>query len=65
MSTEFYVGKDYPSLCDPCKTAVDDAAMLLGEGVGGDTDDPEAPLMFAGDHGWFCAGRGTYCSHPK
>ena len=53
---KFLTGKDYPWLCEKCKDAVDTSAIYLREG-GADTDDPEAPLMFAADHNWLCSGR--------
>jgi hypothetical protein len=51
---EFYTGKDYPHLCDKCKATIDQCVDLVQEGE--DTDDNEAPLMFAGDHRLMCGG---------
>ncbi len=48
-------GKDYDYLCSRCRTAVDDMVELILEGP--DSDDPEAPLMAAGDLELFCNGR--------
>jgi len=53
---DFLVGKDYPHVCQACKDAVDRAADFL-KNFGPDTDDPEAPMMYAADHGWLCGGR--------
>ncbi len=50
---EFLTGKDYPWVCEKCRAAID-AAALLFEGDQEDTDDNEAPLMYAGDHGMLC-----------
>ncbi len=52
---EFLTGKDYPELCGKCRAAID-AAALLFEGDQEDTDDNEAPLMYAGDHRMLCGG---------
>lgn len=57
--TEFLLGKDYPRLCEPCRAAVDEAAFLL-KALGPDTEeDPEAPLLQAGDLKLLCGG--CYC----
>lgn len=45
-------GRDYPHLCEKCRDAIDKAWELYTSGVMPDTDDPEAPIMYAGDHGW-------------
>lgn len=48
----FLSGKDYPYLCTKCQLAVDNAFELFVLGLMPDTDDPEAPMMYAWDHGW-------------
>ena len=48
-------GKDYPHVCELCRSAVDDAAMLLADGIDDAyMDDEEAPMMYAYDRGWLC-----------
>ena len=49
------IGKDYPHLCEVCRAAIDDMAMLYGED-GPDTDDEEAACMAAYDANMFCGG---------
>jgi hypothetical protein len=51
---EFLTGKDYPHLCPACQIAVDNCLDLVM--FGSDTDDPEAPCMYAYDHNMFCGG---------
>ena len=57
--TQFYTGKDYPYLCNGCKATVDQCVELIQ--MGEDTDDNEAPLMFAGDHRLMCGGHACEC----
>ena len=56
---KFYTGKDYPHLCDGCKATIDQCVDLVQEGE--DTDDNEAPLMFAYDHKLMCGGHQCEC----
>ena len=51
---DFLTGKDYPHLCDVCKSAIDSCLDLIL--FGSDTDDVEAPIMYAGDHNLMCGG---------
>jgi hypothetical protein len=53
----FLHGKDYPWVCPKCQAIVDQVAQLYEEGDMEDTDDNEAPMMYAGDHGLLCGGR--------
>jgi hypothetical protein len=50
----FLTGKDYPWICEQCKTMVDQCVDLVRMGT--DTDDDEAPIMFAYDHKLMCGG---------
>ena len=63
---QFYTGKDYPHLCNGCKAMVDQCVDLVQ--MGADTDDNEAPIMFAYDHALMCGGRECECDcsigHP-
>lgn len=58
-------GKDYGHLCETCRAAIDQAAGILPEiepwGRFLQPDDPEAPMMFALDHGWLCGGHECDC----
>jgi hypothetical protein len=58
-------GKDYPHLCDTCRAAIDQAALLLGED-GPDVADEniEAPIDFVYDHAMYCGGHETACYQP-
>jgi hypothetical protein len=70
---EFYTGKDYPRLCDRCKSGIDECAeeiearISLGDEdmVSGrvrlEFDDSEAPSMLAYDRGLFCGGHECAC----
>lgn len=53
---DFLTGEDYPHVCQTCRDAVDRAADFL-KNFGPDTDDSEAPMVYASDHGWLCGGR--------
>ena len=59
LETHFYMGKDYPHLCDGCKATIDQCVELVQTGA--DTDDNEAPLMFAYDHKLMCGGHECEC----
>ena len=50
----FLVGKDYGHLCSRCQSAIDLCIEIVLEGP--DTDDEEAPFMFAADHMLLCGG---------
>ena len=50
----FLVGKDYPELCETCRSAIDSVVEQVMEGP--DTEDQESPLLFAGDHRLMCGG---------
>jgi hypothetical protein len=56
---KFYTGKDYPHLCNGCKTMVDQCVEAVE--IGPDTDDNEAPIMLAGDMGLLCGGGDCDC----
>jgi hypothetical protein len=57
----YYVGKDYGDICGRCRAAIDDAALYVIAMQDCDVEfDAEAPLLFAGDHGWLCGG--SYCA---
>jgi hypothetical protein len=56
---EFYTGKDYPHLCSKCQQTIDDCVALVH--IGADTDDNEAPIMFAYDHKLMCGGHECEC----
>jgi len=49
------MGDDYPHLCRRCRAAVDFAALAYKE-EGPDTDDAEAPLLWASDNDMLCGG---------
>ena len=53
---EYLTGKDYEGICPRCKRAIDDAHMLIVDGIVGEdyTDDNEGPSMLAYDNKWFC-----------
>tara|TARA_Y100000034_G_scaffold107366_1_gene136846 strand:- start:220 stop:411 length:192 start_codon:yes stop_codon:yes gene_type:complete len=53
---EYLTGKDYKWLCDRCKAAIDDAHMLIIDGIVGEEyiDDNEGPSMLAYDKKWLC-----------
>ena len=53
-TVKFYTGKDYPELCDRCRATIDKCVTLVK--FGEDTDDNEAPAMFAYDHNLMCGG---------
>jgi hypothetical protein len=53
----FRQGKDYPWVCPECQAVVDQVAQIYEEGHMEDTDDDEAPMMYAGDHSLLCGGR--------
>ena len=55
----FLTGKDYPWLCEQCKAMVDQCVDLVRMGT--DTDDDEAPIMFAYDHKLMCGGHECEC----
>lgn len=58
-------GKDYPHLCEKCRSAIDQAAQILPEwepwGPMYDPEDIEVPFMFAYDHAWLCGGHECDC----
>jgi hypothetical protein len=70
---EFLTGKDYPWLCEGCRSAVDQCAEEMavrvswsdGDVVSGrlliDLADQEAPMMLVGDRGMFCGGHECGC----
>lgn len=68
MSTqgaEFLTGKDYPHLCASCRSAIDQAAMLLTEDAPDVADENiEAPIDFVYDHAMYCGGHETACHNP-
>lgn len=45
---------EYPHLCPDCQRMIKAVAEALQEGP--DTDDPEAPAMYAYDHNMYCGG---------
>jgi hypothetical protein len=49
---EFLTGKDYPHLCQGCRSMVDLCVEAVREGP--DADEEEAPLMLARDNGLLC-----------
>jgi len=51
---KYLTGKDYDHLCSRCQAAIDACLPIVIEGP--DTDDIEAPFMFAADHGMLCGG---------
>mgnify|MGYP003152029269 CR=1 FL=1 len=55
----FYTGKDYPDLCNKCRTTIDKCVDLVH--MGADTDDKEAPAMYAYDNKLFCGGHDCEC----
>jgi hypothetical protein len=61
--TEVYTGKDYPHVCATCQAAIDACAMVAEFVADPDPDDPEAPLMLAGDRGMLCGG--SYCANRR
>ena len=56
---KFYTGKDYPHMCEKCRSMIDQCVELVT--MGPDTDDNEAPLMFAADHKLLCGGGTCEC----
>ena len=56
---KFYAGNDYPHLCNGCKAMVDQCVDMVQ--MGADTDDEEAPIMFAYDHKLMCGGYECEC----
>ncbi len=49
----YLAGKDYPWLCDQCKSAINNAALVSSTDEQY-TDDPEGPAMFVYDNGLYC-----------
>ena len=58
-SVGFLSGDDYPDLCPECRSAVNQIFEMLPEM--GDTDDPEAAMMIAGDRKLLCGEGGVSC----
>lgn len=48
-------GESYQHLCPICRQSIDNCVTIVEEGP--DTDDPEAPMMYASDHNMLCGGR--------
>lgn len=46
---------DY-NLCDDCSRTLKSVASMYASDLLGDTDDPEAPLMYCSDHNMLCGG---------
>ena len=61
----YYGGKDYPWLCSECQHAVDDALQLFVDGLMPDTDDEEAPCMYAYDAGWLHSSKNQKCDEGE
>ena len=55
IDMQYLKGKDYDNLCKMCQRAIDDCLTIVS--IGPDTDDTEAPYMFAADNGFLCGGR--------
>jgi len=53
-TAKLLTGRDYPHLCSVCQAIVTQCVELVQEGP--DTEDPEAPLLLAGDRGLLCGG---------
>ncbi len=53
---KYLTGKDYPHLCKSCRNSIDDAHMLIVDGLADEsyTIDNEGPTMMAYDKRWFC-----------
>ena len=51
----YLTGKDYTWLCDNCQKVIDQAHMLIVDGLASDiyADDNEGPCMLAHDKGLF------------
>ena len=56
MGTQFLTSRDYPHLCDACKTTLDQIAQIFVDDLLGDTDDEEAPAMYMYDNALYCGG---------
>ncbi len=52
---KYLTGKDYPWLCDNCQKVIDQAHMLIVDGLTSDiyADDNEGACMLAYDKGLF------------
>jgi len=55
-------GNDYPWVCEQCQAIIDSIRQMYLEDQLGDTDDPEAAIMFAYDHRMMCGGHS--CANP-
>ena len=53
---KYLTSEDYGDLCEFCKKAIDDAHMLIIEGLVEEQYiiDNEGPSMLAYDQNWFC-----------
>jgi hypothetical protein len=54
--TEFLAPETYKDLCPKCRATLARITDLFVLGLMPDTDDPEAPCMYMGDHNLFCQG---------
>lgn len=62
MAVKFLTGKDYPNLCSSCQKVITDAAQLLTE-TEPETENTEAPIMYAYHNRLFCGGH--CCLDPE
>ena len=55
---KYLTSEDYGDMCEFCKKAIDDAHMLIIEGLVEEEYiiDNEGPCMLAYDQNWFCKG---------
>lgn len=55
---KYLTSEDYGDMCEFCKKAIDDAHMLIIEGLVEEEYiiDNEGPSMLAYDQNWFCEG---------